>query len=56
MPELNHPHDPERRGPGPLLMVALLAAIVLLIVAFGVSRPKPPGAIDKQPSPVAAPK
>ena len=55
MTHANHPHDPDRKGPNPALVIAILALIVLLIVGFLYLRPRPQGAIDKQSTPASAP-
>ena len=56
MEPASHPHDPERKGAGPVLLVAILAVVIAAMAAFLYFRPKPQGAVDSQRSPAAAPK
>jgi hypothetical protein len=55
MTPANHPHDPDRKGPNPALVIAILALIGLLMVGFLYFRPRPQSAIDKQSAPASAP-
>jgi hypothetical protein len=52
----NHPHNPEKKGSNPTLVIVILVTIIALVAVFLYLRPTPPGAIDSQPSPASAPK